>query len=87
VADGYRLRGLPQIPLADLPGAIDGALEGALGQKQRSHLAHVVIDDRLAALKAQGLDQLADPHPRKLRIAAQKLVDLLLERVELRRRA
>jgi hypothetical protein len=58
--------------LADLAGAIDGALKGALGQKQRAHLAQVVIDDRLAADKAERLDQLPDPDARQLRVLAKQ---------------
>src|SRR6202007_1022832 len=85
VADGDGGTRLPQVPLADLAGAIDGALKGALGQKQRAHLAQVVIDDRLAADKAERLDQLPDPDARQLRVLAKQPVDLLLERIELGR--
>src|SRR5271165_5184890 len=52
--------------------------------EQRAHLAQVVIDDRLAAIETERLDQLPDPDPRQLRITAQQIVDLLLERVQLR---
>jgi hypothetical protein len=55
-------------------------------QKQRAHLPQIVIHDRLAAGKPERLDQLPDPHPRQPRIAPQQLMDLLLERIQLRRR-
>jgi hypothetical protein len=78
--------GLPQIELADLARPIDGALKRAgRRQKQRPDLAQIIIDDRLAALEPQRRDQLADPLTRHPRIAAQQPVDLVLERLELRR--
>jgi len=53
-------------------------------REQRAHLAQVVIDDRLAALKARQRDQLAHPLARQLRISPQQAVDLVLERIQLR---
>jgi hypothetical protein len=87
VADGNRCRWLPQVPLADLARAIDGALEGPLCQEQRAHLAQVVIDDRLRTVEPQRLDQLADANAGQLGVFAQEPVDLPLEGIELRRPA
>jgi hypothetical protein len=53
--------------------------------EQRPHLAQVVIDDRLAAVIAQRLDQLTHPDTRHAPVDAQQLTDLRLERVQLRR--
>src|SRR5215218_2672864 len=77
---------LPQIELADLPRPIDRALKRPRRVKQRPHLPQVVIDDRLAAIKAQRSDQLPDPLPRHPRVGLQQPVDLVLERIQLRRR-
>jgi hypothetical protein len=76
---------LPQIELQQLAGAIDGALERPPPLEQRPDLAQVVVEDRLCARIAQRLDQLADPLAGKLRIGLQQAVDLVLERIELRR--
>src|SRR5579884_169333 len=85
VADRHRPRRLPQIPLTDLPRSIDGPLMRPELEEQRSDLAHVPIDDRLATIEPQRLDQLPDPDARQPWVPAQQLVNLLLERVELRR--
>ncbi len=77
---------LPQVELAERPRPIRGALEAARPrQKQGSHLAHVVIEDRLAARVALLLQKLPQPLARQPRIGAQQPVDLLAERVQLRR--
>jgi hypothetical protein len=84
VTDGNLLLGLPDIELADLPRPIHGALERPRPRReQRAHLAKVVIDDRLAARKAQRRDQFPDALARQLRISLQQPMDLILERVEL----
>ncbi len=85
VTDWHRPRGLPQIPLADLPRPIDGPLVRAGALKQRAHLPQIVINDRLAAIEPERLDQFPDPDTGQRWLAAQQLVDLFLERVELRR--
>ena len=85
MTDRHPRRGLPQIPLADLPRAINGPLVRARRQEQRADLTQVVIDDRLGAIEPERLDQLPDPDPRELRIILQQPMNLLLERVKLRR--
>ncbi len=85
MTDGNMLRGLPEIPLADLPRPINRALMRARPREQWAHLTQIIIDDRLATIEPERLDQLTDPHPRQLRVPAQQIVNLLLERVELRR--
>jgi hypothetical protein len=61
VADRDLVLGLPEIELADLAGAVGGALEGAWRAEHRAQLAHVVLEDRLAARVALlVLDPLAD---------------------------
>ena len=73
--------------LANLPRAIHGALKRPWPwREQRTNLAHVVIDDRLATIKAQRHDQLTDPLARQLGIGREQPMDLLLERIELRSR-
>jgi hypothetical protein len=84
VADGELDPGLEQIELDQLAGAIDRALVGPPALIQRTQLAHVVIEDRLATRVAQRLHQLADPLGRDPRVVLQQPLDLLLERVELR---
>ncbi len=79
-------RRAPTDPTGRSPRPIHRALESSRRQKQRAHLPQIAIHDRLAARETERLDQLPDPHPRQLGIPTQKLVDLLLERVELRRR-
>ena len=70
---------LPKIELADLARPVDGALERPRRRpKQRPHLAHVIIDDRLDAPIAQRLDQLADPLARQLRIVLQQAMDFFV---------
>ena len=54
-------------------------------QEHGPDLAQVIVDDRLAAIEPQRLDLLPDSHPRQLRVVLQQPVDLVLERVELRR--
>ena len=77
---------LPEIELADLARPIDRALKRPRRRReQRPHLAQVVIDDRLAAIEAQRRDQLPDPLTRQRRIAVEQPMDLVLERIELRR--
>jgi hypothetical protein len=78
--------GLPEIELTDLPRPIDSSLIGARIDEERPDLAHVVIDDRLAAAEAQRSDQLADALPGQPRVTAQQVVDLILKRIELRAR-
>jgi hypothetical protein len=55
------------------------------GPKERAHLPHVVIDDRPAALEPQPDQDLPDPLTLDPRVIAQQPVDLVLERIELRR--
>jgi hypothetical protein len=69
--DRHRLGGLPQIPLADLPRLIDGPLMRARALEQRAHLPQIVIDDRLATVEPERLDQLTHPDPGQRRIPAQ----------------
>ena len=86
MTDGDLARGLPHVELADLARAIDRALKRPRARReQRPDLTQVVIDDRLAAIKPQRRDQLADALPRQLRIAAQQPMDLVPKRVQLRR--
>ena len=74
---------LPDVELADLPGPVDGPLKRPWWRReQRPHLTQIVIDDRLADRAAQRLEQLANPHPRQLRIVLQQPVDLRFERLE-----
>jgi hypothetical protein len=62
--------GLPNVELADLTGPVDGALKRPRRRReQRPDLAQIVIDDRLAAIKAKWCDQLTDPLARQLRSA------------------
>jgi hypothetical protein len=61
-------------------------LRRARGLKQRPDLAQVVIEDRLAALPAQRLDQLVDTNTGQVRVLVQQPRDLGLERIELRSR-
>ena len=78
---------LPEIELADLARAINRPLKRPRRRReQRADLAQIVVDDRLAALKAQRRDQLADALPRQLRIRPEQPVDLVLERIKLRTR-
>jgi hypothetical protein len=63
---------LPEIELADLARPIDRALKRPRPrQKQRPHLAQVIVDDRLRRRAPQRLKQLADPDPRQLGLVAQ----------------
>jgi hypothetical protein len=65
---------------------IRGPLKGARPrQKQRPHLAQVIIDDRLATGVALLLEQLAHPLARQPRILPATTGALLAERIELRR--
>jgi len=74
---------LPEVELADLARAVDGALVGALGDEERAHLAQVVVEDRLAAGVAELGDQLADAGGGDAVVGAQEALDLLLEGIEL----
>jgi hypothetical protein len=84
VTDRNRLARLPQIKLAQLPRPINRALIGASHEKPRPHLAHPVIEDRLATHIAQLLRQLAQAHRRDAWIGPQLLLDPALERIQLR---
>ena len=87
MTDRDLLAGFPQVELADLPGPIDGPLKRPRRRrKQPPHLAQIVIDDRLAAIEAKRRDQLTDTLAGQLRIGPQQPMDLVLERIELRRR-
>ena len=79
--------GLPEVELADLPRPIDRPLIGPRRHEQRPHVAQIVIDDRLAAIEPQRRDQLTDPLAGHLGVTAQQLVDLVLERIQLRPRS
>ena len=85
MTDRHRHRRLPQIPLADLARPIDRPLMRAQLHEHRADLAQVVIHDRLAAIEPQRLDLLPHPHPREPRVVLQQPVDLVLERIQLRR--
>jgi hypothetical protein len=85
VTDRHRQRRLPQIPLTDLARPIHRPLMRAQLHEDRADLAQIVIHDRLAAIKPQRLDLLTHPHTRELRIVLQQPVDLVLERIQLRR--
>jgi hypothetical protein len=84
VADRDLSAWLPEVELDELAGTVDRALERAWRVNDRPHLAQVVVDDRLRALEAERLDQLADAHAGERRVIAQQAQDLVLERVELR---
>jgi hypothetical protein len=79
VADRDLARWLPEVELTDLPRAVEGALEGALGSEQGAQFAQALIDDRLAAVEAERLNQLTDADRRQPRILAQQPPDLLPE--------
>jgi hypothetical protein len=84
VADRDRRRRLPEVELADLARAVEGALEGpGRRREQRTDLTQVLIEDRPAAREALLDDQLADTRGRQARIQAQQPVDLLLMGLEL----
>jgi hypothetical protein len=85
VADRDLAARFPQVELQQLPGPVDGALIGPPALEHRPDLAQVVVEDRLGAVIAQFLDQLADPLARDPRVVLQQAMDLVLERVELRR--
>jgi hypothetical protein len=74
---------LPEIKLADLTRPIDRPLKRPWPHEQRPDLTQIVIDDRLAAIEPQRLDQLPDPLPRHRRILPEQPVDLVLKRIEL----
>jgi hypothetical protein len=77
---------LPEIELQERARPVGGALEGTRPrQKQRPHLAQVVVQDRLAARVALLLQELAHPRARQPRLCVQQPVDLLTEGIELRR--
>jgi hypothetical protein len=54
---------LAEVELAQLARAIARALVGARKQEAGAQLAQEVVEDRLAAVVAELLDLLADPHP------------------------
>jgi hypothetical protein len=79
-------RRLPEIELTEHARPIRGALKGTRPrQKQRPNLAQIVIEDRLPAHIALLLQKLAQSLPRQARVRSQKPVDLLTERIKLRR--
>lgn len=82
--DRHLASGLPDVELADLARPVDRPLRRPDGPEQRPHLAQIVIEDRLAAIPPQRLEQLADPNPGQSRITVQQPMDLRLEPVELR---
>ena len=69
---------------ARLSGPIDRALEGAPDHKPRADLAHVVVEDRLAALIAQFGRHFAQTQRLDARVGPKLLADPLLKRIELR---
>ncbi len=77
---------LPQIALDQLRRPINRPLERALHQEPRPHLAHVVIEDRLAARIADLPSKLPQPLRGDLRIGLQLLTDPVLERIHDRHR-
>jgi hypothetical protein len=85
VADRDLVARLEQIELHQLPRAIQRPLIGPPPQKARPDLAHVIVEDRLAAHIAQLPSQLSQPLRRNARIGPQLLLDPGLERIELRR--
>src|SRR5262249_45240729 len=77
---------LPKVELAERARPIGAALKGARPrQKQRPHLAQVVVEDRLATGVALLLEQLPHPLTGKPRLRTQQPVHLVAERIELRR--
>jgi hypothetical protein len=84
MTDRHLELGLPDVELADLARPIDRALRRPRRAKQRPHLAQVVIEDRLAAVPAQQLKQLTDPHTRQITVLAKQPRDLGLEWIDLR---
>src|SRR5207245_9580406 len=76
-ADRDLARRLPEIELAEHTGPVPRPLEGALTLEERSHLAQVVVEDRLAADVALLLEQLANPLARKPGIRTQQPVHFL----------
>jgi hypothetical protein len=74
----------PEVELQQLPRPVDSPLVGARAQVIGAHLAHVVINDRLAALKALLHQQLADPLALDPGVGVEQPVDLVLERIQLR---
>src|SRR6266536_2853735 len=77
---------LPNVELAERAWTIRRALERARPrQKQRPHLAQVIVEDRLGADVALLLEQLAHPLARQPRIQTQQPLHLVAKRVELRR--
>ena len=85
VTDRDQLARLPQIALHQLPRPIDGPLKRAPGHKPRPDLAHVVIEDRLAALIAHLGGHLTQPLRLNPRITLKLLADPVPKRIELRR--
>src|SRR3954451_20001990 len=84
VADRDLLSRFEEIELEQLGRAVERALVGAVAPVERPELAHVVIQDRLPALVAEVLDQLADALGRGPRVLLQEALDLVAEAVELR---
>src|SRR5207248_7990898 len=84
VPDRDRRPRLPQITLRQLPRPIQRALERPPYQKPRPHLAHVLVEDRLAARVAELGRKLAQPLRLDRRLGPQLLTDPLPVRIELR---
>jgi hypothetical protein len=85
VTNRHRPAWLPQIPLADIARPIHRPLIHPRPNEHRPHLTEVVIENRLAPIEPERLQQLPDPDARKPRIIPQQLVNLVLERLKLRR--
>jgi glyoxylase-like metal-dependent hydrolase (beta-lactamase superfamily II) len=86
MTDRDQLARLPQIALRQLARTVERALERPLDHEPRPDLAHVVVEDRLAALIAQVGRHLAQPQRRNRRVGAQLFADPVLEQIELRSR-
>jgi hypothetical protein len=86
VTDRDQLARLPQIALRQLGWSIDRPLERPPDQEPWSHLAHELIEDRLATLIAQLAGQLPKPPRLNRRGSPHLLADPVLDRVQLRPR-
>src|SRR6266568_7843551 len=76
---------LPEIALRELPRHIHRALVRPRWIEQRAHLAHVLLEDGLATLVPERLQDLAQTHHGKTWVVLELTVDLIRERIELRR--
>jgi len=83
VPDRDRFARLPQITLRQLPRPIHGALERAPNQEPGPPLAHVVVEDRLAARVAELARSRTQPLRLDRRLRSQLLADPVLELIEL----